>query len=113
MAEHAADRVVVRIGRDSRQSCGDRPAVIIADENSFDAAARKVQRQFFAAHLSPIEPFTFLPVCSGYDRDLRVPDINAVLHTADKVRAASLARLQDEYAASMTTPEVPAAVAGS
>jgi glycerol-1-phosphate dehydrogenase [NAD(P)+] len=41
------------------QVFGDRSAVVIADENTFDVAGREVQQQLSAAHLNPIEPFIF------------------------------------------------------
>lgn len=44
---------------DLTPSFGDRSAVIIADENTFDIAGREVQRQLFTAHFSPIESFIF------------------------------------------------------
>jgi glycerol-1-phosphate dehydrogenase [NAD(P)+] len=42
-----------------QQAFGDRAAIIIADENTFDVAGREVQRLFSAASLRPIEPFIF------------------------------------------------------
>jgi nicotinamidase-related amidase len=39
------------------------------------------------------------------------PDFNGVLRSAEEVHAMSLANLQDEYAAIMTTAEVLAALA--
>jgi glycerol-1-phosphate dehydrogenase [NAD(P)+] len=42
-----------------QQAFGDRWAMIIADENTFDVAGREVQRQFLAAHFNPIDLFIF------------------------------------------------------
>jgi glycerol-1-phosphate dehydrogenase [NAD(P)+] len=42
-----------------QQACGDWPAIIIADENTFDVAGCEVPRHFAAAHLDPLEPFIF------------------------------------------------------
>ena len=42
-----------------KRSFGDQPAVVIADENTFEVAGREVQRQLLAANLSPIAPFIF------------------------------------------------------
>ena len=64
-----------------KQSFDNRSAVIIADENAFDVAGRKVQRQFLAAHFNPIEPFPLPGRSQLHADDEHVLELDAALET--------------------------------
>jgi len=80
--------VLAAVGELFRQCFGDRPAVVVADDNTFDAAGRSVHEQLTAAGCQVVEPFVFPGRPTLHADYHHVLELEAALRTHDAIPVA-------------------------